>query len=77
MTGFRAGEVTQDHEPRHVHGLIGSGKVVINLRADRTVTIADRKDAVINVNRNEVKKVLTQAARHFDRLVAEWEKMHR
>ncbi len=81
MTTVRAGEVQfklypQDHEPRHAHGLIGSGEVIVALRADRTVALADREDGPTNVTRNEVRRVLKEAANHFDELVAAWEKMH-
>ena len=66
----------QDHEPRHVHGLIGSGEVIVNLRADGTGTLADRSDSAIHVTKTEVRKVLREAANHFEELVVAWERMH-
>jgi hypothetical protein len=81
MTTVRVGEVRfrvypQDHVPRHVHGFIGRGEVIVDLRADGSVALADRADAVRRVRRAEVRKVLAAAARTFDRLAAAWEAMH-
>ena len=81
MGGIRAGEVRfrvypQDHEPRHVHGLIGSGEVIVDLRSDGTVDLARRKDRVRNATESEVRKVLNAAADCFHELILEWEKMH-
>lgn len=81
MTTVRVGEVRfrvypQDHRPRHVHGFIGRGEVIVDLRADGTVALANRADAVCDVTRAEVGKVLNAAASAFDRLAAEWEAMH-
>jgi hypothetical protein len=78
MTTVRVGEVRfrvypQDHVPRHVHGFIGRGGVIVDLRADGSVALADRADAV---RRAEVRKVLAAAARTFDRLAAAWEAMY-
>ena len=81
MTTVRVGEVRfrvypQDHLPRHVHGFIGRGEVIVDLRADGTVALANRADAVYDVTRAEVRKVLDATASAFDRLAAEWEGMH-
>ena len=81
MSTVRAGEVRfhlypQDHEPRHAHGLIGHGQVIVDLRSDGTVTQAKRPDAVIGANKNEVRKVLHAAVAYYDELVAAWERMH-
>ena len=81
MTSLRVGEVRfriypQDHPPRHVHGFIGAGSVIVDLRTDGTVGLADRSDAVRQVTRSEVRKVLEAAAEGFDQLIAAWEKMH-
>ncbi len=80
MGTVRQGEVRfrihpQDHEPRHAHGLIGSGRVIVDLRADGSVALAKRKDAVRNATESEVRKVLNAAAAAFDLIIAEWEKM--
>jgi hypothetical protein len=50
--------------------------VVVELRLDRTVSLANRKDAVrpFNASRSDVKHVLVVATKHFDELVALWEK---
>lgn len=55
-----------------VHG----PEVVVDLRADGTVDLANRDDAVQGANRAEVRKVLRAAARRFDDLVVLWDKMH-
>jgi hypothetical protein len=69
----------QDHEPRHVHGFvggIGGPEVIVDLKADGTVDLADRDDAVQGANRSEVRKVLAAADRRFVDLVALWDAMH-
>ncbi|HEX3465924.1 MAG TPA: DUF4160 domain-containing protein [Candidatus Elarobacter sp.] len=68
-----------DHEPRHVHGLIGGiggPEVVVELSLDRTVCLARRVDAVQGATRSEVRKVLAAAADRFDDLIALWDSMH-
>jgi hypothetical protein len=82
VTTVRVGEVRfrvypQDHLPRHVHGFIGSGEVIVDLRADGSVNLADRRFAVRHVTRTEVRKVLVAAASAFEQLAAAWEAMHR
>lgn len=76
--GMRFKVYPQDHEPRHVHALIGAGEVVIDLRADGTVALAARASGAIrgSVSRNEVRKALAAAAGAFDRLAKAWEDMH-
>jgi hypothetical protein len=81
VSGFIEREVRfiaypQDHEPRHVHGFIGSGEVIVDLRLDGSVALARRDDAVRGVTRSEVRKVLEAAERRYHQLVAHWEKMH-
>ena len=67
----------RDHIPRHTHGLTGDAEVIIDLRNDPTVAIADRHDAIRgNAKKNDVRKVLQAAAENFDRLVDDWEQMH-
>ncbi len=66
----------QDHEPRHIHGFIGSGEVIVDLRADGTVALAHRKDAIRGtVTRSEVRKVLTAAGEAFQTLADLWDEM--
>jgi len=68
----------QDHAPRHVHGFAGEAEVIVDLRPDRTVSLANRPDAVRpgNAKRSDVHRILNVAAKRFDDLVALWEKMH-
>jgi hypothetical protein len=81
MTTVRVGEVRfrlypQDHLPRHIHKFIGRGEVIMDVRADGSVALANRADAVRRLSRAEVRKVLAAAAKAFDRLAAAWEAMH-
>lgn len=55
----------QDREPRHVHGFIGSGEVIVDLRADGTVDLASRRDRIRSATASEVRKVLNAAADSF------------
>jgi len=50
----------------------------VDLRPDRTVSLANRPDAVRpgNAKRSDVRRILNVAAKRFDDLVALWEKMH-
>jgi hypothetical protein len=50
--------------------------VIAELGLDRTVSLANRKDAVRprNASRSDVKHVLMVATKHFDELAALWEK---
>jgi hypothetical protein len=68
----------QDHDPRHVHGFAGEIKVIVDLRENGTVALADRGDAIrpSNAKRSDVRKVLNVAARHFEELLELWEGMH-
>jgi Domain of unknown function (DUF4160) len=67
----------QDHVPRHAHALTGDTEIIIDLRPDRSVALADRDDAVRGkAKKSDIQKVLRAAAEHFDILVAAWEQMH-
>lgn len=68
----------QDHVPRHVHGFVEEAEVIVDLRMDRTVALADRPDAIRpgNAKRSSIRRVFLAAADHFDDLVNLWEKMH-
>ena len=69
---------SNDHPPRHVHGFLSETEVIVDLRPDGNVALADRKDAIrpTNAKRSDVKKILSAAAQHFDELVALWEVIH-
>jgi hypothetical protein len=74
--GVRFAAFSDDHEPRHVHGSYAEVVVIAELGLDRTVSLANRKDAVRprNASRSDVKHVLVVATKHFDELAALWEK---
>lgn len=66
----------QDHDPRHVHGFISGGQVIVDLRADGTVDLAKREDNTCGLTRSEIRKVLDAAAEAFSELADLWERMH-
>lgn len=66
----------QDHHPRHVHGFIGSGEAIIDLKADGTVDLAKRDDNNCGLTRSEIRKVLDAAVQAFNALADLWERMH-
>jgi hypothetical protein len=76
--GVRFAAYTMDHEPRHVHGFYADVEVIVDLRPDGKVSLANRTDAIrpSNASKSDVRHVLTVAAGHFDELVILWEKHH-
>jgi len=69
---------SNDHPPRHVHGFLSETEGIVDLRADGTIALAGRKDAVRppNAKRSDIRRVLDTAAAHFDELTALWEGIH-
>jgi len=67
-----------DHKPRHVHGFYADVEVIVDLRPDGKVSLANRTDAVrpSNGSKSDVRHVLAVTARHFNELVVLWEKHH-
>jgi len=65
----------QDHFPRHVHAFIGDGEIIIDVGDDRTISVANRRNAIRNATRSEVRRALLIAAEAFDELVSLWEEM--
>jgi len=53
-------------------------EVVVDLRPDGKVSLADRTDAIRpgNASKSDVRHVLMTAAGHFEELVTLWEKHH-
>jgi hypothetical protein len=76
--GVRFVAYTMDHEPRHVHRFYAEVEVIVDLRADGKISLADRTDAIrpSNASKADVRHVLHTAAEHFDELVGLWEKHH-
>jgi hypothetical protein len=76
--GVRFVAYAMDHEPRHVHGLYAEIEVIVDLRADGSISLAHRTDAIRpgNGSRADIRHVLAVAAEHFDELVNLWEKHH-
>lgn len=51
--------------------------MIVDLKSDGTVDLADRKDKIVGrIKNNEVRKVLEEAEEAFDQLVELWEAMH-
>jgi hypothetical protein len=61
-----------------VHGFYADIEVIVDLRPDGKVSLANRTDAIrpSNASKSDVRHVLTVAAGHFDELVILWEKHH-
>jgi hypothetical protein len=78
FSGVRFTAYTMDHEPRHVHGFYAEVEVIVDLRPDGKVSLANRTDAVRpgNGSKSHVRHILTVAAGHFDELAFLWEKHH-
>ena len=78
LDGVRFVVYPQDHEPRHVHVFVAEAEVIVDLREDGNVALADRKDAIRpgNAKRSDVRKALTLAVECFELLVEMWEAMH-
>jgi hypothetical protein len=76
--GVRFVAYAMDHDPRHVHGFYADIEVIVDLRADGRVALANRTDAIrpSNGSKSDVRHVLPVAAIHFDELVLLWEKHH-
>ena len=74
--GARFTAYSNDHDPMHVHGFYAEVEVIVELRRDGTVLLADRKDAVRPRNGSgaDVRHVLAVASKHFDELIALLEK---
>ena len=75
---FRFVAYSNDHLPRHIHAFFEDAEVILDLRDDQTVAIADRVNAYSpkNLKKMKLKKVLQAAANNFDGLVALWEEIH-
>jgi hypothetical protein len=74
--GVRFAAYSNDHDPMHVHGFYAEVEVIVELRRDGMVLLADRKDAVRprNGGRADVRHVLALAGKYFDELIALLEK---
>lgn len=69
---------SNDHAPRHVHGFLGETEIIIDLTVNGNVALSNRKGAVRppNAKRSDVRRILDNAAEHFDELEKLWEKVH-
>lgn len=78
LDGIRFVVYSNDHPPRHVHGFLGETEVILDFRADGTVALAERRDAVrpADAKRSDVRKILNGAASHFEELAALWRSIH-
>ncbi len=78
LAGVRFTAYSMDHEPRHVHGFYAGLEVIVDLRLDGKVSLANRSGAIRpgGGKRSDVRHILNVASRHFDELVVLWEKQH-
>jgi hypothetical protein len=78
LNGIRFAAYSDDHPPRHVHGILGETEVIVDLRQDGDVSLAERSDAITppNAKRSSVRHILQTAAENFELLAALWEKVH-
>ena len=67
-----------DHPPAHVHGFYAEVQVIVELHADGTVIVANRKDAIKprNASRSDMRQILRVAAAHSTELISLWEETH-
>jgi hypothetical protein len=67
-----------DHEPRHVHAFYAEAEVIVDLRVDGKVALANRADAIRprNASLSDVRHVLKIASENFEKLVELWEQQH-
>jgi hypothetical protein len=65
--GVRFVAYSNDHPARHVHGFARDTEVIVDLRMDGTVALAERNDAIrpANAKRSDVRKILYEAALNF------------
>lgn len=68
----------EDHNPPHVHGRYQGIVVILELRADGMVQLADRNDAIRpgDAKRNQVRHIISVANVHFAELMELWEDAH-
>jgi hypothetical protein len=76
--GVRFSVYVNDHEPRHVHGLLGCTRVIVDLLPSGDVDLAKRKNVIRprGAKKSDVRKILSSAAEHFDELIQLWEQIH-
>ena len=70
--GFRFVIFTNDHGPPHVHVFGPEGEAKIMLEGPQGPTL----DRVAGIGRLEMRRVMKEAARERDRLIAEWRRIH-
>lgn len=64
-----------DHEPVHFHVSVGGGKLIVEIVEGHAI-IAERKDAIKNVTRSDVRKALSVANREIAALITLWKEAH-
>lgn len=69
----------QDHSPIHAHARYAETVAIVELRADGTVALAQRSDAITppNAKSSDIRKVLDAASDYYDTISAAWERMQR
>ncbi len=69
----------QDHSPIHADARYAETVAIVELRADGTVALAQRSDAITppNAKSSDIRKVLDAASDYYDTISAAWERMQR
>ena len=70
--GFRFVIYTQDHEPAHVH-VVGAGIAKIRLLGPN-----DQPEIVhvVDIKRSDMRRLFAEVAKHRDKFIKEWERIH-
>ncbi len=78
LAGVRFAAYSNDHPPRHVHGIHGDTEVIVDLREDGNVSLAERTDSIrpSNAKRSTVRHILQTAAENYESLAALWDRVH-
>jgi Domain of unknown function (DUF4160) len=78
LDGIRFVAYSNDHPPRHVHGILGDTELIIDLRQDGNVGLAERTDSIrpANAKRSTVRHILQTAAENFESLAALLGRVH-
>jgi len=78
LGGIRFVAYSNDHPPRHVHGIVDETEIIIDLRKDGSVRLAERANCVrpANAKKATIRHILQTAAENFDELAALCERVH-
>ena len=70
--GFRFVIFTNDHSPPHIHVVGPGGEAKITLEGPEGLAL----EWVSGIGRPEMRRIMREAGRERDRLIAEWRRIH-